>query len=173
MSYLDEMKASANRFFKQKSREYLYFQLVFGAIALHAFVTGSACLLSPESALEPFLWLGVMLGGREYPVTEQSHVWRALAGTQTLTLGFLCVFLQFDVKRRWVVLWPLVFMKVVSAAAFLGVYFFANRFPAFWGMALRDAVFCGLLLYFADGARSAAEKDESILVPRPLGHRGE
>lgn len=173
MSYLEETKAASERFFRQKSRDYLYFQLAFGALAFHALVSGLAYLFSPESALEPFLWLGVKLGGREYLVAEQSHFWRVLAGVDVLTLAFLCVLLQVDVKRHWLAVYILVFMKAVTAAAFLGVHVFANSYPAFWGMAVWNALVCAAFLFFAIRARMAAEADETVLVPRPLGCRPE
>ncbi|MBI4677389.1 MAG: hypothetical protein HY748_07380 [Elusimicrobia bacterium] len=163
----------AARFIGQKNKDYLYFQAVYGILAAHFLIMGLVYLMNPESALEPFYWLGVTLGGREYPVAEHSHVWRVLAGTNVLTLGFLCVFLQLDVKRHWPAIYPLVFMKGATALAFMGVRLFAVSYPAFWAVAVRDAAICGLFVYFGGLGKKAAEEDESVLVPRPLGYRAE
>ncbi|MFA6316153.1 MAG: hypothetical protein WC943_01945 [Elusimicrobiota bacterium] len=169
MSTWETLTDFIRRFFGQRSRPYLLFQVLCGAVALHAFVTGLAILLSPESAMEPFLWLGVTLGGMEYPASEHSYLWRSLAAVETWGVGFMAAFLQLDIRRRWPVLWPLAFMKTASSAAFLVVFIGASRWPAFWALGLRDAVLAGAVLYLAFAARKDAEKDESDLVPRPLG----
>lgn len=158
------------RFWNQPSRAYRDFQLVYGGLGLHFFFPALGYLLSPETAMASFTKLGTLLGAGAYPFTEQSMLWRVLAGTNVLTLAFLCFFIQADVRRHWPALYPLVFMKGTTAAGFF-IAFVTTRYPAFLAAAFWDGLNCGFFVHFARGARDAAVADEGALVPRPLGAR--
>lgn len=157
-----------SRFWNQPSRAYRDFQLVYGALGLHFFFPALGYLLSPETAMDSFTRLGSLLGGSAYPFTEESLLWRVLAGTNVLTLGFMCFFIQADVRRHWPALYPLVFMKGTTAASFFIAYV-TVRYPAFLAAAFWDGLNCVFFIHFARQARAAAAAGEAGLVPRPLG----
>ncbi len=158
-----------SRFWNQPSRAYRDFQLVYGALGLHFFFPALGYLLSPETAMDSFTRLGALLGAGTYPFSEQSMVWRVLAGTNVLTLAFLCFFIQADVRRHWPALYPLVFMKGTTSASFFLAYVLSTRYPAFLLVAFWDGLNCLFFIHFARNARAAALAGEEGLVPRPLG----
>ncbi|MBI5211129.1 MAG: hypothetical protein HY927_14250 [Elusimicrobia bacterium] len=169
----EKLKAVWDGFYHQQRREYRDFQLVFTALAFHFVIPGLGYLLYPDMTVESFLWLNQALGGAEYLIPENSLLWRVLAGANVLTLGFLCFFLQADIKRHWPAMYPLLFMKGVTALSFLVVWLFKSGCPAFLAIAAWDALNCMAFVYFGFTARQAAEQDEAVLVPRPLGYHGE
>lgn len=83
-------------------------------------------------------------------------------------MGFLCLFIQADVRRHWPALYPMVLMKGTTAASFF-IAFAAIRYPAFLAAAFWDGLNCAFFIHFARRARDAAEAREAALVPRPLG----
>lgn len=158
-----------SRFLSQPSVDYRNFQIVYGLLAAHFIVPALGYLIHPDAAVNAFVKLGGWLGGEYYPLYEVSYLWRILAGTNVLCLGFMCVMLQLDIKRHWPVLYPLVFMKGATAAIYALVYVFSLRYPAFLAITLWDGLNCVFFVYYGLSARRAAEADESVLVPRPLG----
>ena len=62
-----------------------------------------------------------------------------------------------DIRRFYPVLYPLVFMKSTTAVAYLGIYLFAYRYPAFLAVALYDGLCLFLMIYFAGRAHRALE----------------
>lgn len=65
----------------------------------------------------------------------------------------MCALLQYDLRRFYPVLVPLVFMKTLAALAFLAVYLFAYRYPAFLAVTVYDGLTVFLMLFFAIRAR--------------------
>lgn len=158
-----------SRFLSQPNTDYRNFQLVYGFLAVHFIVPGLGYLIHPDAAVAGFTRLGSLMGGEYYPLYEVSYLWRILAGTNVLCLGFMCVMLQLDVKRHWPVLYPLVFMKGATALIFLLVYLFSLRYPAFLAITLWDGLNCVAFIFFGVRGLHAAMEGESLLVPRPIG----
>lgn len=156
------------RFLSQPRKAYRDFQIVFGLLGLHFIIPALGYLFVPDAAVAGFVRLGDLLGGEYYPFYERSYLWRILGGTNVLTLGFLCLFVQADVRRHWPALYPLVFMKGTTSLGYLCVFAVILRYPAFLAIAAWDALNCAAFVYFARKAWAEAE-DESTLVPRPWG----
>lgn len=156
------------RFLSQSNKEYRDFQLVYGLLGAHFFVAGLWYLLFPDSAVEGFVRLGTIVGSEIYPLYERSYMWRILAATNVLTLGFLCAFIQADVRRHWPAVYPLLFMKGATAVSYLCVYVFILHYPAFLMVASWDTLNCAAFLYYGQKGRKASMAGDDGLVPRPL-----
>lgn len=138
------------------NRRVLWFRVVFTLLTLNFLAPSLLYLFAPERALEQLRQGLALAHVQPYPIeTEQGLIWRTLAGTNVLTLAFMCFLLLIDVRRFYVVLVPLVFLKATTAIAYLALYFTTLRHPLFLGVFVWDcvAVFC--FLYFAPRARSA------------------
>ena len=157
------------RFLFQPSKDYRNFHLVYGFLGAHFIVAALSYLVDPDAAVAGFVELGGLLGGEYYPLYEKSYLWRILAATNVLTLGFLCFFIQADVERHWPALYPLLFMKGTTAVCFLGVFAFALRYPSFLAVAAWDGINCLAFLYYGTRARAAARLGAEELFPRPIG----
>jgi len=144
-----------SRFWRQPNKAYRDFQIVYTALALNFLFPSLVYALNPVGAIRRFERIGILLGGGEYGLAagEAGYVWRLLAAGNVLSLAFKCALLQFDLKRFYPVLVPLVFMKCLAALAFLIVFLFAYRYPAFLVVALYDGLSIFLMLYFAIRAR--------------------
>jgi hypothetical protein len=157
------------RFWKQPNKTYRNFQIVFTLLTLNFLFPAISYLVAPSVARDGIVSLGRLLGAPDYPVSEESLVWRVLAGTNVLTLAFTCFLLQLNVRRFYAALFPLVFMKATTAIAYLATYFVALAYPLFWAIFLWDGLACFLFIFFATRARRAIDRDrngDAPLVPR-------
>lgn len=135
----------------------LGFRLAYGYLTLGFLFPSLAYLCAPGTALAQFDALGVLLGGGHYAfwAGEQGYVWRVLAAANVMTLALMCGLILFDIRRFYPVLYPLVFMKSTTALAYLWVFLFAYRYPAFLAVALYDGFCLFLMIYFAGRAQQA------------------
>ncbi len=159
------------RFWTQPSRDYRNFHLVYGLLGIHFVIPALGYLFAPDQAVRSFDLLGRLLGGRPYLVPEQSYIWRVLGATNVLTLGFLCFWVQLDVRRHWCCVAPLVFMKGTTALSYLGVFLMSYANPAFLAVSVWDGINCWAFVHFGLRAKAAAEAGEDELVPRPAARR--
>lgn len=157
------------RFWTQPRKDYRNFQIVYSLLAAQSLALAAGFLWAPDFIVDGFVRLGSWMGGEYYPLYERSYLWRMLAAAQVMTPGFICLFLQLDVKRHWAALYPLIFMRVITAAAYLAVFAAVLTFPAFFVVAVWDIAACFILIYFARAGRRAAHEDHAALVPRALG----
>ncbi|MBI4424791.1 MAG: hypothetical protein HY554_13750 [Elusimicrobia bacterium] len=136
------------------------FQAVYTALTLNFLVPGLLYAVAPGFAIQQFELIGRMLGGGPYPFAagETGHVWRVLAAANVLTLSFMCALLQWDLRRFFPVLVPLLFLKASSALLYLWVFLAVSRYPAFLAVFLFDVVAAGAMVYFARSAAAALEE---------------
>lgn len=132
------------------------FQAVYTFLTLNFFFPAWLYLLAPADAVARFESIGLLLGGGPYPwaAAELGWVWRILAGGNVLNLAFMCALLQWDLRRFYPVLWPLLFMKGFSTAANFAV-FLATGYPAFLAVAVYDGLTVAAMRFFAARARAA------------------
>ena len=158
-----------SRFWRQPCRPYRNFQLVFTALKLNFMAPAVSYALFPEVAVAQYVRANQILGGAAYPFNElDSHFWRILAAANVMTLGFMCLLLQVNVRRFFPVLWPLVFMKALAALLWLGHAAARPDIPVFWGAGLLDVLTSGLFVVFAGRAhRAGATYAPQDLCPRP------
>lgn len=80
--------------------------------------------------------LNVALGGQ--PLFETGELWHMLAIGNVATLAFLCALLWLDLRRAYVALPALIFLKATSALTSLGLAF-VHGLPAFLAIFVLDA----------------------------------
>ena len=132
------------------------FHAVYTILAIQFLVPALIYAFAPDRAVGEFAALGTQFGNVAYSHSEDSVLWRVLAVANVLTLAFCCTLIQFDLRRWFPVLTPLVFLKSMAAIGFL-IAWFAEPFPGhFAGFAL-DAVTVGAMLAFAIAARRALD----------------
>jgi hypothetical protein len=160
-------------FWRQPCRRYRNFQIVFALLTLNFVIPAFSYSFSPQTAMNQFLQVNSVMGGTEYDFPEaESRVWRYLAAADVMTLGFCCLLLQLDLRRNFAVLVPLTFMKGYATLSWAGGWIAAPQYRFFLAAALLDLVTCTAFLWFAIRARREIEgRDDSTLVPRPLGAR--
>lgn len=155
------------RFFGQRNRAYRDMQLVLGFLTLNFLIPSLGYAFTPDVAMAQFRSIGKLLGADEYPLSEQSHVWRVLASGNVFTLAFLCFILQLDVKRFAPVIPVFVVLKSWSAVGYLIVWLIALRYPVFLAVFFWDGLAVFLVVFFCRRALRAIEKDGTEgLVPR-------
>jgi hypothetical protein len=159
------------RFWGQENKAYRDMQVVLTILALNFLIPSISYLFAPSTALEQFLRVGRLLGGADYPVTEQSHIWRVLAFSDVFTLGFACVWIQLDVRRNAPAIPVFAVLKGVGALGFLWVWMFELRYPLFLAAFALDSVSATALVFFCRRALRSLEASKTpsdALVPRPL-----
>jgi hypothetical protein len=127
------------------------FHVVYTILALNFFVPSLVYIFAPSFAVGQFAGIGDLFGAGPYPHTEDSMLWRVLGIANVMTLAFVCVLLQLDLKRWLPCLVPLVFLKGMAAAGFLVAFAF-ERHPAYAAGFLLDAVTCAVMWFFATRA---------------------
>lgn len=163
------VKSPLRRFWTQPRKDYRNFQIAYAVLAAQSLALAAGFLWAPDAVVDGFVRLGGLMGGEYYPLYERSYLWRMLAAAQVMTPAFICVFLQLDIKRHWAALYPLIFIRAVTAAAYLAVFAAVLTFPAFFAAAVWDIAAGFILIYFARAGRRAAQEDHAVLVPRALG----
>ncbi len=156
-------------FFSQPSRPYRNFQVAFTLLTLNFVLPALTYTLAPEHAVAQFVAINTRLGGAPYPFDElSSHLWRYLAAANVMTLGFMCLLLQLNLRRFYAVLTPLVFMKGYAALMWLAGFALAPELRVFGAAFVLDALTASAFLFFARRARRDIEtRPDSALVPRP------
>jgi hypothetical protein len=161
--------SSLSAFFRQPSHAYRNFHLVFTLLTLNFVIPAFSYSLSPDTAIAQYLQANAALGGIPYPFDEsQSHLWRYLAAANVMTLGFMCLLLQVSLRRFYVVVVPLLFLKGYATLSWLCGFVAAPTIRVFLGAALLDGVTCLAIYFFASRAwRDIRERQDAVLVPRP------
>jgi hypothetical protein len=147
--------------------------VVFTVLTLNFVIPALTYTYSPQTAMDQFLQINGALGGAEYLFHEAgSRVWRYLAAANVMTLGLCCLLLQLDLRRLFVVLIPLTFMKAYATVCWLGGWIVSPQYMFFLAAAVLDFVTCCAFLWFSIRAKKEIETcDPSTLVPRPLEAR--
>ena len=158
-----------SRFLNQPSAKYRDFQVVYAILTLNFALPSIGYIFFPEATHEQFVALNAMLGGAPYTFAEaQSSFWRFLGAANVATLAFMCAMLQWNLRRNFVVLVPLTFMKTLAATLWLAGFIDAPHYPAFLAAAVLDYVTSAMFVFFAIRARRDIDDlPDDDLVPRP------
>jgi hypothetical protein len=144
----------------------LAFHVVYSLLAANFLFPAATYLLAPERALASLGEIVALLGLPPFPIErETGEIWRTLAGTNVLTLGFLCVLLQVDLRRFYAALPALAFLKGASALAFLGRYLLGSGHALFLVIFLWDGLAVALFLVFGVRARTALDALDAAAAP--------
>lgn len=159
------------RFWRQPSTHYRNFQIVALLAALQFFVPAAACLAAPDLTLEQYALLNQWLGGEVSGATDALfEPFRLLAVANMAVLGFLCVWLQRDLRNRSGALAPFVALQLGGAAALGGGSIAGSGGPAMGAIALFDLVVCSIVVVFTVLARADIHRlSDAVLYPAPVG----
>ena len=127
------------------------FHVVFTWLAIQFLAAGSLYVFAPDFAVEQFVKMG---NGMPYGHAEDSVMWRVLAIANLATLSFCCAFIQFDVRRLFPVLYPLVVLKGIAAIGY-GVAWFVERYPGHFNIFAIDVATVAAMIYLARAAAAA------------------
>lgn len=133
------------------------FRLFYLVLVLNFAFPATCYLFAPDFAIDRFEEVGRMLGDGPYPLraAELGLVWRVLASGNVMTLAFMCGLILWNVRKYFVVLVPLLFLKGFSALGYLGVFLFVLPYRGFLAVFLLDAATaCGMVFF----ARRAVDK---------------
>lgn len=159
------------RFWRQPCRRYRDFQIAYTVLTLNFALPALVYTFAPEQAMAQFLDINRLLGGADYLFPEaDSRVWRYLAAANVMTLGFMCLLLQLDLRRYFPVLVPLTFMKAYAATCWLAGWIASPEYRFFLAAAVLDYVTSAAFVFFAVRARRAIDGAPE-LVPRPWSAR--
>lgn len=155
-------------FLRQPARRYRDFQLVFTALTLNFALPAVSYVVAPEVAAEQISRINELLGGGPYTAPESaSRVWRYLGAANVMTLALMCFLLQLDLRRYFVVLLPLTFLKAYNATLFL-VGGLVTGAPALVAIAIFDYLTSAAFVFFSRRAHAEIRVlDDALLVPRP------
>lgn len=157
-----------SRFWNQPSKRHRNFQLVYSILTLNFIIPSFLYAFDPMYAVNQFLDIGRMLGGGDYPIMEESYMWRCLAVGNVFTLGIMCFMLQVDLPKHFPILWPLVIMKGIASTGYFKIYMSKYDYPAFLAVSIFDAVTVTAMLYFAIRAKSELDRlGPALAVPQP------
>ena len=133
------------------------FQAAYTLISLNFLIPALSYAVAPGLAVASFERVGMLLGGGPYAAAagETGHMWQVLGATNVLALAFMCLLLQWDLKRFYPVLAPLLFLKGTTAFLYLCIYVFVDRYPAFLAVFFLDSGTALAMAYFAVRARAS------------------
>lgn len=161
--------SALTRFWRQESRAWRDFQVVFTVLSLNFIIPAFSYTFAPDVAVGQFLEVNTLLGGDPYTFPEaHSRVWRYLGAANVMTLGLMCVLLQVNLRRFFAVLVPLTFMKAYAATCWLVGWLLDPGARFFLAAAVLDYVTSAAFVFFACRARPALSSG-AVLVPRPWG----
>lgn len=141
---------------------WLPFRLVYLVLVLNFAIPALFYLFAPSFAVDRFEEVGRTLGDGLYPMRagELGFMWRVLASGNVMTLAFMCGLILWDVRKYYIVLVPLVFLKGFSALAYLGVFLFALPYRGFLAIFALDSVTAIAMVVFARRAHALLGKDQ-------------
>ena len=158
------------KFLKQENKAYRDLQLALAFLTLNFTIPSLSYFFAPDLAFAQFKDLGKLLGGVDYPLQEESHLWRVLAAGNVFTLGFSCALLAWNVKRYAPIVPVFVVLKSFSALGYLWTFLFRLPYRLFFAVFLWDAVAVFLVVFLSRRAlraiAAAGPEAESRLVPR-------
>ncbi len=132
-------------------KPWLPFRLVYLVLVLNFAIPALFYLFLPNFAVDRFEEVGRTLGDGLYPMRagELGFMWRVLAAGNVMTLAFMCGLILWDVRKYYIVLVPLVFLKGFSALAYLGVFLIALPYRGFLALFALDSVTAIAMVVFA------------------------
>jgi hypothetical protein len=133
------------------AKPWLPFRLLYVFLALQFAIPAASYLLVPSLALDQFEQVGRVLGEGAYPLRsgELGLLWRVLAAGNVMTLALMCGLIAWDLRKYYIVLVPLVFLKGFSAVAYFSVYFVALPYRGFLAIFALDGVTAAAMVIFA------------------------
>jgi hypothetical protein len=155
-------------FLRQRHPAYRNFQFAYTVLTLNFLIPATSYLVAPDMMVQSVHDLGALLTDAPYTACEDSHMWRFLAVSDVLTLGFMCLLLQLNLRRWYPVLLPLLFCKgsSVVASAYVGLFQYPHAF--FICPVVLDSVTCLAIWFFASRARKViGDGPDGDLVPHP------
>jgi hypothetical protein len=156
------------KFLRQPNRPYRDMQVALGFLTLNFLVPSLGYAFAPDLSVAQFQQAGKLLGGGDYPFTEQSYLWRVLASGNVGTLAFLCFLLMLDVRRFAPVVPVFVVLKGWSAVGYLLVFLTSLHYPLFLAVFFWDGLALFLVVFMTRRALRAIEKDGSEGLVPPL-----
>ncbi|RME88357.1 MAG: hypothetical protein D6767_10345 [Candidatus Hydrogenedentota bacterium] len=140
-------------YFHTNSKAYRHFQIIYTILTLNFFIPAISYSFFPEVALKQFSQISVLLGAGPFDYSHElaSRIWRYLGSANVMTLGFMCLLLQLNLKKFYPILIPLVFLKAYNATLFL-LDFFSSAHVAFLAVALFDYLTSWAFIFFAKRA---------------------
>jgi len=138
---------------------WLPFRLVYLVLVLNFAIPALVYLVAPNFAVDRFEEVGRTLGDGAYPLRagELGLLWRVLAAGNVMTLAFMCGLIRWNLRKYYVVLVPLVFLKGFSAIAYFFVYFLALRYRGFLAIFVLDSIAAVAMVLFARRAHRLLE----------------
>ena len=163
--------AESTTFFNQPCRPYRNFQVVFAGLTLMFLCSTIGYTFLPETVLDNFSQINVLLGGGELQLPDRvSHFWRLLGCGNVIALALCCAMLLRDVRRNYPVLYPLALMKGFVSVAWTLVWLADTSIPFYGVAAAMDGATLVVILYFATAAHRAIEADRDVaLIPALSG----
>src|SRR4030042_2239272 len=156
------------RFCTQPSKAYRNAFIAFFLLGVHFVYPSLLYAFAPEKPLAQLFWAGQTFFQQEYPLSEQSVIWRVLGAGNVFTLGLMCFMLAVNPKRFYPVLIPLCVMKAYASLSFLAAFIIGAggvHHAIYLGTFIWDGSNVLMFLYFAGRSR------RSLLLPnapRPL-----
>jgi hypothetical protein len=130
-------------------------QLALAFLTLNFTIPSFSYFFASDVAFSQFRSLGTLLGGIDYPLTEESHLWRVLAAGNVFTLGFLCFLLMLNVVRFAPTVPVFVVLKGYSALGYLYVFLFKLPYRLFLAVFFWDALALFLVVFLSRRALRA------------------
>ncbi|MBI2521215.1 MAG: hypothetical protein HYV97_12380 [Bdellovibrio sp.] len=160
---------SVTAFWKQPSRAYRNFQVVFTFLSLNFIIPAFSYAIAPQIVAEQFHQINNLMGGVPYTFPEEmSRMWRYLGAANVMTLGLMCFMLQINLRKFKAILIPLSFLKGYNALLFLLGFLASPQYRVFLAIAILDFVTTGAFIFFAGKAiRETDLLPDNVLIPRP------
>ncbi|MBI2378325.1 MAG: hypothetical protein HYV07_30275 [Deltaproteobacteria bacterium] len=166
---------SVRAFLGQRCREYRDFQIAFTLLTANFFFPAISYAIAPEIASEQVSRINEILGGGPYgdPGAEVSvRFWRFLGAANVMTLALMCFLMQLDLRKYFVVLLPLTFLKAYNAGLFFLGWVFVPEHRAFLAISVFDFLSALAFVLFSRRAKRAiADLPDSELIPKPRAGR--
>ncbi|MFA6032538.1 MAG: hypothetical protein WC889_06535 [Myxococcota bacterium] len=163
-------------FWTQPSWKYRNSQIAFFILALQFIIPAFSYTFTPHVAIDQFLQVNKILGGITYAeqaAENASFVWCYLGAANVMTLGFMCALLFFNLRKFYIVVVPLTFMKAYVATMWLVGWTMHTGYMFFLSAAILDYVTSAAFLYFSISAHNdIKDRPDSELVPVPGWKKG-
>ena len=156
-------------FWMQASTRYRNHQIAFLILTLNFVIPAISYTFFPKVAVDQFLQVNAILGGVPYTFPEEaSRLWRYLGAANVMTLGLMCFLLMFNIRKYYIVIVPLTFMKLYAATCWLAGWICDPGSRSFAAFAVLDYVTSAAFVYFGRGAwRDIKDRPDADLVPPP------
>lgn len=158
-------------FWQQPSKAYRNFQVMFTLLTLNFVIPAISYAIAPEIAVGQFIQINELLGGAPFSFPEAgSRMWRYLGAANVMTLGLMCFLMQWNLRKYFVLLLPLVFLKAYNSTLFLFGFIASPQVPAFLAIAIFDYITSWAFWHFSRRAyHDIQTRENHALLPQPFG----